>query len=114
MGGLLGVNRGSEIDPRFLELRWVPEGRPRGVVALVGKGITFDSGGLSIKPSDGMLTMKGDMGGGAAVVGAFCALSAVRPKVEVRGYVPLTDNNTGGDARRPGHVRRTPDRQSGV
>ena len=106
MGGLLGVNRGSEIDPRFLELRWVPEGRPRGVVALVGKGITFDSGGLSIKPSDGMLTMKGDMGGGAAVVGAFCALSAVRPKVEVRGYVPLTDNMTGGDAMRLGDVLR--------
>lgn len=106
MGGLLGVNRGSEIDPRFLELRWVPEGKPRGVVALVGKGITFDSGGLSIKPSDGMLTMKGDMGGGAAVVGAFCALSAVRPKVEVRGYVPLTDNMTGGDAMRLGDVLR--------
>lgn len=106
MGGLLGVNRGSEIDPRFLELRWTPEGKPRGVVALVGKGITFDSGGLSIKPSDGMITMKGDMGGGAAVVGAFCALSAVNPKVEVRGYVPLTDNMTGGDAMRLGDVLR--------
>jgi leucyl aminopeptidase len=106
MGGLLGVNRGSEIDPRFLELRWVPEGKPRGVVALVGKGITFDSGGLSIKPSEGMITMKGDMGGGAAVVGAFCALSALRPKVEVRGYVPLTDNMTGGDAMRLGDVLR--------
>jgi leucyl aminopeptidase len=106
MGGLLGVNRGSEIDPRFLELRWAPEGKPRGVVALVGKGITFDSGGLSIKPSEGMLTMKGDMGGGAAVVGAFCALSALRPRVEVRGYVPLTDNMTGGDAMRLGDVLR--------
>lgn len=106
MGGLLGVNRGSEIDPRFLELRWAPEGKSRGVVALVGKGITFDSGGLSIKPSEGMLTMKGDMAGGAAVVGAFCALAAVRPKVEVRGYVPLTDNMTGGDAMRLGDVLR--------
>ena len=106
MGGLLGVNRGSEIEPRFLEMRWAPEGRARGVVALVGKGITFDSGGLSIKPSDGMITMKGDMAGGAAVVGAFCALSAVRPKVEVRGYVPLTDNMTGGDAMRLGDVLR--------
>jgi leucyl aminopeptidase len=106
MGGLLGVNRGSEIDPRFLQLRWVPEAKPRGVVAVVGKGITFDSGGLSIKPSEGMLTMKGDMGGGAAVVGAFCALSALRPRVEVRGYVPLTDNMTGGDAMRLGDVLR--------
>ena len=106
MGGLLGVNRGSEIEPRFLEMRWSPEGKARGVVALVGKGITFDSGGLSIKPSEGMITMKGDMAGGAAVVGAFCALSAVRPKVEVRGYVPLTDNMTGGDAMRLGDVLR--------
>jgi leucyl aminopeptidase len=106
MGGVLGVNRGSEIEPRFLELRWTPEGKPRGVVALVGKGITFDSGGLSIKPSEGMLTMKGDMAGGAAVVGAFCGLAAVQPKVEVRGYVPLTDNMTGGDAMRLGDVLR--------
>ncbi len=106
MGGLLGVNRGSEIEPRFLQLRWAPEGRARGTVALVGKGVTFDSGGLSLKPSDGMLTMKGDMGGGAAVVGAFCALAAVAPRVEVRGYVPLTDNMTGGDATRLGDVLR--------
>jgi len=106
MGGLLGVNRGSEIEPRFLELRWRPEGSVRAVVALVGKGITFDSGGLSIKPSDGMLTMKGDMAGGAAVVGTFCALGAVQPKVEVRGYVPLTDNMIGGDAMRLGDVLR--------
>lgn len=106
MGGVLGVNRGSEIEPRFLELRWTPAGNPRGVVAVVGKGITFDSGGLSLKPSEGMLTMKGDMGGGAAVVGAFCGLGAVSPRVEVRGYVPLTDNMTGGDAMRLGDVLR--------
>ncbi len=106
MGGLLGVNRGSEIPCRFVELRWSPAGKPRGAVALVGKGVTFDSGGLSLKPSDGMLTMKGDMGGSAAVVGAFCALGAVAPNVEVRGYVPLTDNMTGGDATRLGDVLR--------
>lgn len=104
MGGLLGVNRGSEIPPRFLELSWKPEGKPRGVVALVGKGVTFDSGGLSLKPSEGMIAMKGDMGGGAAVIGAFCALRAANPRVEVRGYVPLTDNMTGGDATRLGDV----------
>ncbi len=104
MGGLLGVNRGSDIPPRFLELSWKPEAKPRGVVALVGKGVTFDSGGLSLKPSDGMLTMKGDMAGGAAVIGAFCALQAATPRVEVRGYVPLTDNMTGGDATRLGDV----------
>jgi leucyl aminopeptidase len=106
MGGLLGVNRGSEIPCRFLELHWSPEGKPRGVVSLVGKGVTFDSGGLSLKPSDSMLTMKGDMAGAAAVVGAFCALRAAQPEVEVRGYVPLTDNMTGGDATRLGDVLR--------
>jgi leucyl aminopeptidase len=106
MGGLLGVNRGSDIPARFLELRWTPDGKSRGTVALVGKGVTFDSGGLSIKPSEGMMNMKGDMAGGAAVVGAFCALGAARPKVEVRGYVPLTDNMTGGDATRLGDVLR--------
>jgi leucyl aminopeptidase len=106
MGGLLGVNRGSDIPARFLELRWTPEGKSRGTVALVGKGVTFDSGGLSIKPSEGMMNMKGDMAGGAAVVGAFCALGAAQPKVEVRGYVPLTDNMTGGDATRLGDVLR--------
>lgn len=104
MGGLLGVNRGSDIPPRFLELSWQPEGKARGVVALVGKGVTFDSGGLSLKPSEGMISMKGDMAGGAAVIGAFCALQAVNPRVEVRGYVPLTDNMTGGDATRLGDV----------
>jgi leucyl aminopeptidase len=106
MGGLLGVNRGSDIEPRFLELRWTPAGTPRGSVALIGKGITFDSGGLSIKPSEGMLSMKGDMAGGAAVVGTFCGLGAVQPRVEVRGYVPLTDNMLGGDAMRVGDVLR--------
>jgi len=109
MGGVLGVNRGSEVEPRFLELRWTPSGTARGSVALVGKGITFDSGGLSIKPADAMMGMKGDMAGGAAVVGAFCGLSAVQPKVEVRGYVPLTDNMTGGDAMRVGDVLRISD-----
>ena len=106
MGGLLGVNRGSELPPRFLELRWRPEGNVRGRVALVGKGVTFDSGGLSLKPADSMMGMKGDMAGAAAVVGAFCALGAVQPKVEVRGYLPLTDNMTGGDATRVGDVLR--------
>ena len=106
MGGLIGVNRGSDLPARFLELRWAPEGKPRGAVALVGKGVTFDSGGLSLKPSDSMLTMKGDMAGAAAVVGAFCGLGASRPKVEVRGYIPLTDNMTGGDATRLGDVLR--------
>ncbi len=103
LGGLLGVNRGSVQAPRFLHLRYEPE-KPRGTVALVGKGITFDSGGLSLKPPDAMVGMKGDMGGAAAVLGAFRAIAALGAKVRVLGFIPLTDNMTGGDATRVGDV----------
>jgi leucyl aminopeptidase len=105
LGGLLGVNRGSAEEPRFLELSWEPD-QPRATVALVGKGITFDSGGLSLKPSDSMIGMKGDMAGAAAVLGAFSALDTVRPPVRVLGFLPLTDNMPGGDATRVGDVLR--------
>lgn len=103
LGGLLGVNRGSSQAPRFLHLRYEPEGA-KATIALVGKGITFDSGGLSLKPSDGMIGMKGDMGGAGAVLGAFRAIAAVGAKVQVLGFLPLTDNMTGGDATRVGDV----------
>ena len=106
LGGLLGVNRGSEEPPRFVTLSWEPE-RPRGTVALVGKGITFDSGGLSLKASDSMIGMKCDMAGAAAVLATFTALDAVRPPVRVLGFLPLTDNMPGGDATRVGDVLRT-------
>jgi leucyl aminopeptidase len=106
LGGLLGVNRGSDEEPRFLKLSWQPTGRARGTVALVGKGITFDSGGLSLKPTDGMVGMKGDMAGAAAVLATFSALDAVQPKVRVLGFLPLTDNMPGGDATRVGDVLR--------
>ena len=103
LGGLLGVNRGSALPPRLLVLRLTPD-KPLAALALVGKGITFDSGGLSIKTGDGMIGMKGDMGGGAAVLGAFRALAQLGSKVALIGYVPLTDNMTGGDATRVGDV----------
>ena len=106
LGGLLGVNRGSVEEPRFLKLSWEPGVKPRGTVALVGKGITFDSGGLSLKPSDSMIGMKGDMAGAAAVLATFSALDAVQPPVRVVGYMPLTDNMPGGDATRVGDVLR--------
>jgi leucyl aminopeptidase len=73
---------------------------------LVGKGITFDSGGLSLKTTEGMVGMKGDMAGAAAVLATFSALDAVRPPVRVLGYLPLTDNMPGGDATRVGDVLR--------
>jgi len=103
LGGLLGVNRGSAQKPRFLQLRYEPE-NPRATVALVGKGITFDSGGLSLKPADAMIGMKGDMGGAGAVLGAFRAIAALGAKVRVLGFLPITDNMTGGDATRVGDV----------
>lgn len=106
LGGLLAVNRGSDQGARFVKLTYTPPGQAayRDSVALVGKGVTFDSGGLSIKPSDGMMTMKCDMGGAAAVVATMCALPALGIGVPVTGYTPMTDNMTGGDATRPGDV----------
>ncbi len=104
LGGVLGVNRGSTQQPRFVEMSYRPSGRATGHVALVGKGVTFDAGGLSIKTAAGMMTMKCDMGGAAAVLGAMSTLSVVQPKVRVTAYLPLTDNMLGGDATRPGDV----------
>jgi leucyl aminopeptidase len=103
LGGLLGVNRGSTQPARFIEITYTPAGA-RGSLALVGKGITFDSGGLSIKTAAGMTTMKDDMGGAAAILGALSVVKAVNPKVEIRAYIPATDNMTGGDATRVGDV----------
>ncbi|MBT3245546.1 MAG: leucyl aminopeptidase [Actinobacteria bacterium] len=108
MGGLLGVSRGSANPPRFVELTYTPKGVPvarrTGDLALVGKGITFDSGGLSIKSGTGMMDMKKDMAGAAAVVGAMSVLPALAPRCRVRAYLPMTDNMLGGDATRPGDV----------
>jgi leucyl aminopeptidase len=104
LGGLLGVNAGSTEPPRFVKLTYTPSGRSTGTVALVGKGITFDSGGLSLKPSDGMITMKTDMSGGAAVIGAMSALGALGVKTKVLGFVPMTDNMPGGSATKLGDV----------
>src|SRR5207342_3669222 len=101
LGGLLGVNRGSDQPARFIEIAWAPSGA-KASLALVGKGITFDSGGLSIKTAAGMTTMKDDMGGAAAILGAMSAIAAVAPKCKVTGYIPATDNMTGGDATRVG------------
>jgi leucyl aminopeptidase len=105
LGGLLGVNRGSQQPARFIELSYVPDGA-RLSLALVGKGITFDSGGLSLKTAAGMTNMKDDMGGAAAILGAMSAITAVAPRTRVTAYIPTTDNMTGGDATRVGDVLR--------
>jgi len=104
LGGVLGVNRGSDLPPRLVEMSYRCGKRGAPTLALVGKGITFDAGGLSIKSSAGMATMKCDMGGGAAVIGAMSALPAIAPSVNVKAWVPMTDNMLGGDATRMGDV----------
>ncbi|MCY3644025.1 MAG: leucyl aminopeptidase [Acidimicrobiaceae bacterium] len=107
LGGLLGVNRGSSLPPRFVELTYEPEGDPVATLAYVGKGITFDAGGLSIKTAQGMMAMKMDMCGAAAIIGAMSVLPVVDAPVRVKGYLPMTDNMLGGDATRPGDVLTT-------
>jgi leucyl aminopeptidase len=105
MGLLLGVARGSAEPPRVIVLRYAPENSRGGpVLGLVGKGVTFDTGGISIKPADGMERMKDDMAGGAAVVCAIRALAELGAPVRVVGVVPATENMPGGRATRPGDI----------
>ena len=95
LGGLVAVNQGSTIEPRLVKLTYVPEGADddTATVALVGKGITFDSGGLSLKPAASMMDMKDDMGGAAAVIGAMTALPALGVDVRVVSFTPMTLGN---------------------
>jgi len=103
-GGLLGVNIGSALDPYLIHLHYKPAGKAKKSVAIVGKGITFDSGGLSLKPAGAMETMKMDMAGAAAVLGVFSQLSKLKPNVEVHGIIATTENMPGGRAYKPGDV----------
>ncbi|MCI5064976.1 leucyl aminopeptidase [bacterium] len=108
MNGILSVGRASAASPTFVTLSY--RGKPasaakkRKTVGLVGKGVTFDSGGLSIKPGSGMETMKCDMAGAAAVLGVFESLSQMELPVDVRGYIPAAENMIDGSALRPGDV----------
>jgi leucyl aminopeptidase len=104
-GGVLAVGRGSANPPRFIQLRYVPPS-PRGKVTLLGKGITFDSGGLSLKDAGNMETMKTDMAGAAAVIGAMSALRRLDVQVEVSGFIPAAENMPGPNAIKPGDVIR--------
>ncbi len=107
MGLVRGVAQGSVEPPRVIVMRYEPEEAAGGagpVLALVGKGVTFDTGGISIKPSEGMGLMKHDMSGGAAVVGAMRAIGELAPPVRVIGIVPAVENMPGGRAIRPGDV----------
>jgi len=108
MGLLLGVARGSNEPPRLIVFRHNPPGAPKTpVLGLVGKGITFDTGGISIKPAEGMERMKDDMAGGAAVACAMRAIGKLRAPIRVVGVVPAAENMPGGRAIRPGDVLRS-------
>jgi leucyl aminopeptidase len=106
MGAYLGVAQGSHEPPRFIHLTYAPRGRARRRVVLIGKGITFDSGGLDLKTADGMLRMKDDMSGAAAVLGVFQALPRLKLPIEVHGLIAATENMPSGTAQRPGDIVR--------
>ena len=104
MGALYGVGQGSSNPPVFVEMHYKPAGRVKKRIAIVGKGIVFDSGGLSLKPPKSMETMKDDMAGAAAVLGVMKALPQLKLPVEVYGYVTSAENMPDGAAQRPGDV----------
>lgn len=106
MGGLLGVSRGSEHECRMVIMEYKAAKEGAQTVALVGKGITFDSGGLSIKPANYMETMKDDMSGAAAVIATMEALAQLKPNINVIGVAALAENMPGGKATRPGDILR--------
>ncbi|HXH48441.1 MAG TPA: leucyl aminopeptidase [Terriglobia bacterium] len=105
MEAFLAVAQGSEEPPRLLVLRYMPADAPESpVIGLVGKGITFDSGGISLKPSQDMHEMKTDMAGGATMLGVMQSIARIKPKVRVIAVIPATENMPGGKAYRPGDV----------
>lgn len=104
MGALLAVARGSAHEPRVVVLQYMGAGEEAPWLALCGKGVTFDSGGLSIKPSDGMKSMKADMAGAATVLGAMCAVARLKLPVNILGVMGLVENMISGDSYRLGDV----------
>ncbi len=106
MGAFWSVAQGSDEPPALIVMRYEPAGAPqKPMLGLVGKGITFDTGGISIKPADGMEKMKYDMAGGATMIGAMRAIALLKPKVRVIGIVCATENMPSGKAQKPGDVQ---------
>lgn len=106
MGSLLAVARASRHKPRVIHLAYKPK-KPKAVISFVGKGLTYDSGGLSLKPADYMVTMKSDKSGGSAVLGIMKAVSELNIPVEVHGFIGAVENMIGGDAFKPDDVLKT-------
>ncbi len=104
MGSYLSVSKGSGQEPKFIHLSYKSPRPSKKTVAVVGKGVTFDSGGLSLKPADGMMTMKCDMAGAAAVLGLFATLSRLKPRVNIHGVIAATENMPSGHSTKPGDV----------
>jgi len=106
MGALLGVAQGSAEPPALIVIRYKPAKAPESKdhLGLIGKGVTFDTGGISIKPSDGMEKMRYDMAGGAAVLGAMRAIAQIKPSIPVTALVPAVENMPGSKAQRPGDI----------
>jgi leucyl aminopeptidase len=107
MGSLLGVAQGSAEPPVLIVLRYTPASAVAGSkshLGLVGKGVTFDTGGISIKPADGMEKMKYDMAGGAAMIGAMRAIAQLKPAIPVTAFIPCVENMPGSRAQRPGDI----------
>jgi leucyl aminopeptidase len=106
MGSLLGVSQGSAEPPALIIVRYTPAAPSKSAdhLGLVGKGVTFDTGGVSIKPADGMEKMKYDMSGGAAVLGAMRAIARLKPSIPVTALVPAVENMVGSKAQRPGDI----------
>ncbi|MHA1189395.1 MAG: leucyl aminopeptidase, partial [Alphaproteobacteria bacterium] len=104
MGALLGVAQGSRRPARVVVMKWNGGKAKDRPLALAGKGVVFDTGGISIKPAGGMEDMKGDMGGAAAVAGAMCAIAGRKAKANVVGIVGLVENMPDGNAQRPGDI----------
>lgn len=104
MGALLGVAQGSQQPPKVIVIHYKGSNSKEMSVALIGKGVTFDSGGISIKPSEKMEEMKGDMGGGAAVIAAMAAIARLKPEINVTAIVPATENLPDGKAVKPGDI----------
>ena len=105
MGAFLGVAMASDLPPKFIHLTYKPQGTPQRKLAIVGKGLTFDSGGLNLKGSgSGIETMKMDMGGAAATLGAAKAIAQLKPDVEVHFISAATENMISGHAMHPGDI----------
>ncbi len=104
MGAFLAVAQGAEHEPKFIHLSYISPRPTKKTLVLVGKGVTFDSGGLSLKPADAMMSMKCDMAGAATVIGFFSLLNSLQPRVNIHGLVAATENMPSGKAIRPGDI----------